>query len=421
MKQENTYWHAPEFINDLINQLPAAIFWKNTDSVFLGCNQYFAMLADSSPSDIIGKTDYDMPWGKHEAHLYIQDDQNIISTKRPKLNIEEKQTLGDGKTIILLTNKIPLFAGESVVGILGIFHDITERKRIEQALFEEQEKVDQAIIAKTRAEAITLETKAEKEEEMRKTVMVLVGDIVHDLRTPIATMRTIGNVLSGLFPILQDIVEDAQALGSQKVGLLRKKQLNSLRNNDIVNSLKSTVKTMDEFINSTLMELSNAQKAFDSGIACTNLTKCSSRRIIENTLETLSLKDKVALHESTSYDFFLMGNSILIMKILLNLLQNAYAQIQLNKKGSIYISTEKAEGINFIKIKDTAGGASPEVASNLFKEYFTTKKNGTGVGLYFCRRTMHTFGGDITFHNNYGDSIEFILSFPALKNSTDLV
>ena len=110
MLKEKNYWDNYKFINDLINQLPTAIFWKNTESVFLGCNQYFADLAQVSSSiNIIGKTDYDLPWGMYEGDSYIKDDQEIINSKLPKLNIEETQTLADGRVITLLTNKIPLF------------------------------------------------------------------------------------------------------------------------------------------------------------------------------------------------------------------------------------------------------------------------------------------------------------------------
>ena len=128
---EETYWKEKEFVVELVNQLPAAIFWKNAESVFMGCNKTFAKLAGlSSPQDIIGKTDYDLPWGKNQARLYRNDDLSVINSKQAKQQIEENQTLADGKEIVLLTSKMPLFSRNGqVMGILGIFHDITERKK----------------------------------------------------------------------------------------------------------------------------------------------------------------------------------------------------------------------------------------------------------------------------------------------------
>ena len=83
---------------------------------------------------------------------------------------------------------------------------------------------------------------------------------------------------------------------------------------------------------------------------------------------------------------------------------------------SLTVIKLKSRDFNLITVKDTAGGASPEVIDKLFSGYFTTKKNGTGIGLSFCKKTMKNFGGDITCHNVYGKYIEFVLSFPKIKN-----
>ena len=69
---------------------------------------------------------------------------------------------------------------------------------------------------------------------------------------------------------------------------------------------------------------------------------------------------------------------------------------------------------NLLKIKDTAGGAEPEVVKNMFKQHFTTKADGNGVGLDFCRKTMRLFGGDITAESKHGDYMEFTLKFPKI-------
>ncbi len=414
MLNEKDYWNNSKFINDLINQIPAPIFWKNIDSVFLGCNQFFVDLSQlSTPADIIGKTDYDLPWGTYEGASYIKDDQEVINTQLPKLNIEETLTLVDGRVITLLTNKIPLFFNNKVIGILGIFHDITERKIIEKELIDTKEKVNKAKIAKAKAEAATLisQTKADAEEEMRKTVMVLVGDIVHDLRTPLATIRVVADILDNLLPVMLEIIEEADTLGAKKIKLLSKKKWDYLFENTPINSIKNSIIMIDNFIKTTLNELSNAQNEQ----VIDNLTKCSSRRIIENSLEAYPFSERTIIKQSISYEFYLMGNSILIMKILFNLIKNALEQISLNGKGEIIITTESNAKGNLIRIKDTAGGAPPEIVSNFFKGYFTTKKNGTGVGLAFCKKTMENLGGDIICNSIYGESMEFILIFPKIE------
>ncbi len=112
------------------------IFWKDTHSVYLGCN---AALADAlgikSSADIVGKTDFDLLISREEGEKYRADDKEIMNSRKPKLNIEEHQTLPNGKKIVLLTSKVPLIdAEDNVYGILGICSDITEQKNAENKL-----------------------------------------------------------------------------------------------------------------------------------------------------------------------------------------------------------------------------------------------------------------------------------------------
>jgi PAS domain S-box-containing protein len=118
----------------IMNNIPQAVFWKDRNLVYLGCNQAFAEDAGlSSPEEVVGKTDFDMPW-KDQAELYRADDQQVMQTGKPKINYEEPQTTPDGSMIWLSTSKIPVFEGDQVVAVLGMYEDITARKRVEQEL-----------------------------------------------------------------------------------------------------------------------------------------------------------------------------------------------------------------------------------------------------------------------------------------------
>jgi len=75
---------------------------------------------------------------------------------------------------------------------------------------------------------------------------------------------------------------------------------------------------------------------------------------------------------------------------------------------------QKAEAMNHLIIKDTAGGTSPEIVAHLFGGYKSTKDGGTGVGLAFCKLTMDTFQGTISAKSVEGEYIEFILGFPVV-------
>lgn len=126
---------SQQFLRTVVDNLPQSIFWKDTQLNYLGCNRAFARnLGLVSANDIIGKTDWDLS-SRDRADHYREDDTLVIKSEVPKYNIEEQQTRPDGSTAWLLTNKVPLRdATGNVMGVLGMFEDITKRKEAEQLL-----------------------------------------------------------------------------------------------------------------------------------------------------------------------------------------------------------------------------------------------------------------------------------------------
>lgn len=122
-------------LQDIVEGIPIRIFWKDRKCRYLGCNTLFAKDAGCShPDELIGKTDFDMGW-KDQAELYRADDLSVMESGESKLGFEEPQTTPDGDTIWLRTSKVPLRnTAESVIGILGIYENITEQKQAEQEL-----------------------------------------------------------------------------------------------------------------------------------------------------------------------------------------------------------------------------------------------------------------------------------------------
>ena len=125
-----------DLLDNVLSNVPASIFWKDRNSVFLGANDRF--LHDTglqSVRDIIGKTDYDLTWNREESDFYRECDRRVMETGIPMLDIEESQQRTDGETAQLLTSKVPLRDAEGqTTGMLGIYMDITQRKQAEVAL-----------------------------------------------------------------------------------------------------------------------------------------------------------------------------------------------------------------------------------------------------------------------------------------------
>lgn len=127
---------SEEFLRLAIDNIPEAAFWKDRNSVYLGCNQHFAKLAGlNSPLEIIGKTDYDLRWKPEATEWYRECDRRVMESDTPELRILESQKQSDGRERWLETNKIPLHdEASNVVGILGTFLDVTERVEAQESL-----------------------------------------------------------------------------------------------------------------------------------------------------------------------------------------------------------------------------------------------------------------------------------------------
>jgi PAS domain S-box-containing protein len=123
-----------QFIEGIMNAIPVRVFWKDKNSVYLGCNMAFAQDAGyAGPKDIIGKDDHQMVW-REQAEGYRGDDSQVISSGQSKMLFEETQTTPTGETTTVLSSKLPLRDAQSeIMGVLGTYMDITARKRAQES------------------------------------------------------------------------------------------------------------------------------------------------------------------------------------------------------------------------------------------------------------------------------------------------
>jgi len=127
----------------LLENLPQRIFLKDTNSVYLSCNQNYARDLGIKAHQIAGKTDYDF-YSKEMAEKYRADDRQIVESGQTT-DIEEKYIL-PGQESIVHTVKTPVRDEQgNVTGILGIFWDITEQKKVQQALITRDKAIASAI------------------------------------------------------------------------------------------------------------------------------------------------------------------------------------------------------------------------------------------------------------------------------------
>ncbi len=132
---EEESFHSRQMLQLVVDNIPMLAYWKDSNLVYLGCNQDFAaQVGLSSPVEIIGKTDFDLPW-KESAQQVRADDLQIIESDIPRLGFQESNLQSNGSQRWSRSNKIPLHDREGkVIGLLVTSEDITERRQAEEEI-----------------------------------------------------------------------------------------------------------------------------------------------------------------------------------------------------------------------------------------------------------------------------------------------
>jgi PAS domain S-box-containing protein len=112
------------FFEQVLMAVPCAIFWKDRESRFLGCNTLFLQLGSlRSLEEIIGKTDFEMPWSNRAEHYQRIDRMVLGSGKIISCHEIVSTTHGD---LQVKTTKSPLIKDGEIIGTVGMFQDISD-------------------------------------------------------------------------------------------------------------------------------------------------------------------------------------------------------------------------------------------------------------------------------------------------------
>ena len=137
-RQKFKWLHEQQLLKALLDNIPDAIYFKDTKSQFIKVNQAMAKtFAKVEPEELLGKSDFDL-FAKEHAETAYKDEQKIIETGKAIIGKVEKETLPDGSVSWVTSTKLPLKGpcGE-IIGTMGISRDITELKNVEETLAHE--------------------------------------------------------------------------------------------------------------------------------------------------------------------------------------------------------------------------------------------------------------------------------------------
>jgi signal transduction histidine kinase len=131
-------------------------------------------------------------------------------------------------------------------------------------------------------------------------------------------------------------------------------------------------------------------------------------QLMQPTLDQKEVELEIILKDTS---LLLEADIYLVEQVLINLIVNAMEALK-NKKGArIMLSAESVAGKITLKVSDNGTGMSPELVEKVFIPFFSTKKNGSGIGLSLCKQIMLMHKGNIHVQSIEGQGSLFLLSF----------
>lgn len=360
-------------LREIIDNIPHRVFWKDRSLNYLGCNRAFAQDAGLASAElIVGLSDYDMVWSKEQSDFFREYDRAVMDKGEAILNIEEPILRADGLEGHLLTSKVPLHdASGEVVGMLGMYVDITERKRMEEDLRAAQAAAEQASHAKS----------------------VFLANTSHEVRTPL-------HGIIGMVDLVLD--EPLSEEGRSRLVVAR-------------NSAKSLLGIINDVFDLTRLQaerLALDVEDFDLSSMLVELY-----HTLRPQAEARGLMYSVVVEGEVPK--FFASDHIRLRQSITNLVGNA---IKFTETGSVtlrvQVTTNDAQPALVFSVEDTGIGIPPEALPTLFEAFSqahgvqSIRAGGAGLGLAISRRLVTMLGGSLTVESIVGRGTIFRIILP---------
>ncbi|UGQ46670.1 sensor histidine kinase [Massilia endophytica] len=232
--------------------------------------------------------------------------------------------------------------------------------------------------------------------------MAAAATIAHEVRTPLATIRSQSRVLARSLPELIAGYQRSEAPG------LAPEQLRYL--SEIATHIEAEV-ARSNFIVDMLLASARA-----GTLQCDDFALHSVRKCIEEAIACYPFaeaeRERVALLLREDFSFY--GSDTLLVYVLYNLLKNALHAVKAAGRGGVTVECFREGEQNWLVVADTGQGIPPDVLPHVFDPYYSTRHSsgGTGMGLAFCKKVVNAFGGSIRVESEPGLFTRLSLSFP---------
>lgn len=367
VKVEKDLLNRIEFDKVLLDTIPNPIYYKNIDGKFLGCNLAFASLVGSTRDEVIGKTAFDF-FSNEVASKNTLIDKELLQTFSTSTSEFTYYLASNEMKHIILNKAVYKNIDGTVGGIVCIMDDITERVQQKQFLIQQS-----------------------KLAEMGD----MVAAIAHQWNEPLVELSA--------------LVQDIQT--SYLLNELKDIDVKDFVNDSMV-QIKYMSKTLSDFRN--FLKPSTTKKLFSISRALNEINEIIGKQIFYSNIK-MNFN-----YKNENEELLIYGYENEFKQVLLNLINNAKNKIvEKNEgtinKGIIDINIQRCTNYNTIEIVDNGGSIDESIIKSIFQPYFTTKKDGTGLGLYMAKVIIEDkMRGTISVKND-DENVVFTIKLPHKK------
>jgi two-component system CheB/CheR fusion protein len=363
---EDALFHERHLLNSLLASVPDAIYFKDVRGRFIRANHAVAArLGLGEPRDAVGKTAFELP---HQgALLEHQKDEEIVRTGEPQHYQMEKRLLADGSEEWDVVTRLPLRNGAGIiVGVIGIFRDVTQQKQAE-------EKIRQAV-------------------QRRDEFLAMLS---HELRNPLGAVVAATSLLRKNRPEKRDMLLQVIERQSKHMARLLDDLLEASRVTQDKIELRKRVLDLRPVI----------KDAADS-----------LRALMESRGHELAM-------DLDSRPMLVQGDDARLLQINVNLLSNA---AKYTPRGGRIALEGKVDGEHaVVRVRDNGVGIPTEMLDTIFDLFVQSRRTleraegGLGLGLTLVRSLVRMHEGTVAAHSDgEGKGSEFVVRLP-LATRTD--
>jgi len=405
-RAEETVQESEAKYRTLVENLPQKILFKNNDSVYVMVNENFARDLNITPDEMAGKTDYDF-WPRELADKYQADDKRIRESG--KIEDIEEVYIQDGEERVVHTIKVPVRDEESnVVGILGIFWDITARKRAEEELKKYQDQLEELVEERT----TELNERMAEVEQLNRGMVNLTEDLQTANRSLERTTEKLAEVNQELndfaYVVSHDLKAPLRAV-TQLAGWIATDYADALdeEGQEMMSLLIGRAKRMHNLIQG-ILEYSRIGRVKERE------KEVDLNWLVQDTIEMLAPPKHIQMTIKSELPT-VVGEQTRLEQVFANLLGNAIKFM--DKPAGCVIIDCADEGPHWLfSVADNGPGIEEKYYDKVFQIFQTLAPRdqfeSTGVGLALVKKIVETSGGRVWVESEVGKGSTFYFTLP---------